>query len=53
MDRALCPAISRIGYMGMHDGALSNHVVGYVDFHEQALLLALSTGPSHFIPARY
>ena len=45
MDRALCHAVSRIGYLGTHDGAMSDHVVGYVDFHEQALFAGIINRP--------
>ena len=41
MDPSLSPAIDRIGYLGTHDGALSDHVVGYVDLDERILFAGL------------
>ena len=45
MDNALCPAIRCIGYLGTHEGALSDHVVGYVDFDEQCLFQGVINRP--------
>ena len=45
MDRALCPAITHIGYLGTHDGAMSDHVVGYVDFDESQLFAGITNRP--------
>lgn len=45
MDAALCPSILHIGYLGTHDGALSDHVVGYVDFDEAALFQGVINRP--------
>jgi hypothetical protein len=45
MDKALCPVITHIGYLGTHDGALSDHVVGYVDFDEHKLFAGIINRP--------
>ena len=45
MDRALCPALTAIGYLGTHDGAISDHVVGYADFNERALFAGIINRP--------
>ena len=37
VDPALVDAIERIGYLGTHEGACSDHVLAYVDFSTSAL----------------
>ena len=45
MDAALTPSILRIGYLGTHDGALSDHVMAYVDFDETSLFQGILNRP--------
>ena len=45
MDYELSPSILRIGYLGTHKGALSDHVVGYVDFDEPLLFQGIINRP--------
>ena len=44
-DPSFYPSIHRIGYLGTHDGAFSDHVVGYVDFDERSLFAGLLHRP--------
>ena len=45
VDRALCPAISAIGYCGMHSGAHTDHVYAYMDMDEEQLLGGIVNRP--------
>ena len=45
MDRALCPAVTQIGYLGTHDGAFSDHVMAYADFDERTLFAGVINRP--------
>jgi hypothetical protein len=45
MDGALVPAIERIGYLGTHNGALSDHIMVYVDFDEASLFHGIINRP--------
>ncbi len=45
MDSALVQAVSRIGYLGSHDAALSDHVQAYVDFDTKKLFCGVINRP--------
>ena len=45
MDPALTGAIERIGYLGTHDGAMSDHVMAMVDVCEQKLFNGILNRP--------
>ena len=45
VDPSLYPSVDRIGYLGTHDGAFSDHVVGYTDFDEHLLFAGLLHRP--------
>ena len=45
MDRALVPSIKRIGYLGTHDGATSDHVMAYVDMDHQQMFAGILNKP--------
>jgi hypothetical protein len=48
VDPALTPAISHIGYLGTHEGILSDHVMAYIDFDEAKLFSGLINHPPPF-----
>jgi hypothetical protein len=45
MDSALTPAIKNIGYLGTHDGAISDHVLAYVDMDHSQMFAGLINRP--------
>ena len=45
MDKALTHSIKRIGYLGTHDGATSDHVLAYVDMEQQTMFAGLIHRP--------
>ncbi len=49
IDPALDSALTRIGYLGTHDGALSDHVMAMADFDESLLFAGILNRPRHTI----
>jgi hypothetical protein len=47
-DPALISAISRVGYLGSHEGAPSDHVMAYVDLHEKRAFAGILNRPPPF-----
>ncbi len=47
-DPALLPAITRVGYLGSHEGAPSDHVMAYVDLHEKTAFTGILNRPPLF-----
>ncbi|KAL7551610.1 hypothetical protein ACHAWF_018082 [Thalassiosira exigua] len=45
IDPALASAVKRIGYLGIHDGPYSDHVMAYVDFDEKTLFKGIIHRP--------
>ncbi|KAL7552549.1 hypothetical protein ACHAWF_016169 [Thalassiosira exigua] len=45
IDPALAGAVKRIGYMGIHEGPYSDHVMAYIDFVEELLFKGLIHRP--------
>ena len=45
MDRALVQSIKRIGYLGTHEGAPSDHVMAYVDMDQATMFAGLINRP--------
>ena len=45
VDPSLTQAISRIGYLGTHEGAFSDHTMAYVDFHSNLLFKGIIHRP--------
>ena len=45
MDKALLPSIKRIGYLGTHDGAPSDHLMAYVDMEQESMFAGLINRP--------
>ena len=45
VDRALSPSILRIGYLGSHQGAFSDHSLAYADFDETRLFQGVINRP--------
>ena len=45
MDRALIPSIKSIGYLGTHEGAISDHVMAYVDMDHQQMFAGIMNKP--------
>lgn len=45
MDMALTTAITSIGYLGTHDGAISDHVLAYVDMNHSQIFAGLINRP--------
>lgn len=41
VDPALTHAIKQVGYLGTHNGALSDHVMAVIDFDENELFLGI------------
>ena len=48
MDAALVHSISHIGYLGTHEGAVSDHVMAYVDMDHTKLFSGLIHRPPTF-----
>ena len=48
MDEALVPSIKHIGYLGTHDGAVSDHVMAYVDLDYKLLFAGTIHRPPAF-----
>ena len=48
VDPALTSAITHIGYLGTHEGILSDHVMAYIDFDEATLFSGLINRPPPF-----
>ena len=46
MDASLVPAVERIGYLGTHEGTISDHVMAYVDFDTKALFRGVINRPA-------
>ena len=47
MDSALTQSIQRIGYLGTHEGAISDHVMAYVDMDQKSMFAGLIHRPPH------
>ena len=45
MDPALTHAVQRIGYLGTHEGAISDHVMAYVDMDHQQMFAGIVNRP--------
>ena len=45
MDKALLPSISRIGYLGTHEGTPSDHITAYVDMDHESMFAGLINRP--------
>lgn len=45
VDPALAPAVVRIGYLGSHEGADTDHCLAYVDFDKQTLFRGIINRP--------
>ena len=50
-DRALIPAVSRIGSLGLHEGMVSDHVLLYADLDEKKLFQGIVNRPVR-VPCR-
>lgn len=48
VDPGLTHAITHIGYLGIHEGVTSDHVMAYVDFDEDRLFAGLVNRPPPF-----
>ena len=47
IDPALTSAITRIGYLGTHEGAFSDHVMAVMDMDERVLFAGILNRPPH------
>ena len=45
MDKALTPSLLRIGYLGSHEGAFTDHSLAYADFDESSLFQGVINRP--------
>ncbi len=45
MDKALTHSIQRIGYLGTHEGVMSDHVMAYVDMEHETMFAGLIHRP--------
>lgn len=45
MDKALLPSIRRIGYLGTHEGAPSDHIMAFVDMDHESMFAGLINRP--------
>lgn len=45
MDKALTHSLKRIGYLGTHEGEISNHVMAYVDMEQKTMFAGLINRP--------
>ena len=50
-DKALVPAVDRIGCLGLHEGMVSDHVLLYADINEKALFQGIVNRPVR-VPCR-
>ena len=54
MDGALTPqSVQRISYLGTHDGAISDHVLAYVDMDHPQMFAGTITQATTTSPSRY